>query len=130
MNEIYKGMDNAAEQIDNNFKGIKDYVIEQGDNYTKWESGKLEQWGSIDAGVLSLTRQRGNIFISEESLRLNFPYEFIKEPILTLIPDSGVIIGLYIGEVFSSGADVWPFSALRHERQVEYSYHAIGRWKE
>lgn len=126
MNEIYKGMDNAAEQIDNNFKGIKDYVIEQGENYTKWASGKLEQW----AHGSTVLENDGHADVAIE-----LPIEFIGTPIAVggIRSPSGAF-ARYTSHrtvAYDNSSEMRiGISVTGAGGEVEVSGYAVGRWKE
>ena len=134
MNEIFKGMDNAAEQIDNNFKGIKDYVIEQGENYTKWNSGKLECWGEHKTQNVELTKVNTSGFPGyyTNEIIIDLPIDFVGTafpvgslnaqayrspsiPVISLRGTNKLVV--VITQMPSSWVD------------VIISYHIIGRWK-
>jgi hypothetical protein len=81
LNKIEKGMSNAAEKINENFEEFNDYVIEQGENYTKWASGKLECWGIYNTGNLDLT----------EAVSAGFPGYYTPKILISLpVPFVGV----------------------------------------
>lgn len=134
MNEIFKGMDNAAEKINENFKGLNDYVIEQGGNYTKWNSGKLECWGEHKTENIELTRVASAGFpgYHTNEILIDLPIDFVGTafPVgsLSALPYrspyiSSIILGgsnklrVIVSQQPSSWADVTIF------------YRVIGSWK-
>jgi len=56
----------ALTQVASWKKATKDYVVEQGTGYRKWNSGILEQWGTVTTGTSSGTKQ----------VTITFPVEF------------------------------------------------------
>lgn len=141
MNEIFKGMDNAAEQIDNNFKGIKDYIIEQGDNqrgwWEKWASGKLVQYGAYLTTHDGVTEKWGSTYLSNP-IRIEYPIKFWD--IYTLNVNVQSVKG-FVGWVtqYAQGNPnhlvespqyclARPTSSTS-STSVQYDFIAIGRWK-
>ena len=141
MHEIYKGMDNAAEQIDNNFKGIKDYVIEQGDNqkgwWEKWASGKLVQYGAYLTTHNGVTEQWGSTYLSDP-IKIEYPIKFWD--IYTLNVNVQSVTGLAGWAMqYAQGNPnhlvespqyclARPTSSTT-TTHVQYDFIAIGRWK-
>ena len=134
MNEIFKGMDNASEAINENFEGINDYVIEQGENYTKWNSGKLECWGEHTTQNVTLTKVITSGFPGyyTNDIIIDLPIDFVgtavpvgsllasayRSPFISYIGLKGTKeIKLSLSQIPSSWSDVTIF------------YHVIGRWK-
>lgn len=101
-----------------------DYVIESGENYTKWASGKLEQWGIVEG--------------TGATARGNFNVPFTKIQSLIISPR-------YVGGSAESAtySYTWnqtetPSSFIAYVRKVDgsspagghaCSYYAIGKWK-
>ena len=134
MNEIYKGMDNAAEQIDNNFKGIKDYVIEQGENYTKWNSGKLECWGEHNTQNVTLTKVNTAGFPGyyTNDIIIDLPIDFVGKAFPVASLDGQAYRSPFISSIFlegTKGLGVIISQFPRTWSDVTVSYHVIGRWK-
>lgn len=144
MHEIYKGMDNAAEQIDNNFKGIKDYIIEQGENYKgwweKWASGKLVQYGALLKKHKPATETWGSIYVTEP-VRIEYPIPFWD------VYTTDVTLNITEGDSgWLTQYDTSSHNRLTHTPRyamarprigtgtgapsVQYGFIAIGRWKE
>lgn len=142
MNEIYKGMDNAAEQIDNNFKGIKDYVIEQGENergwWEKWASGKLVQYGAYLTTHNGVREQWGNIYLSDP-ITIKYPIEFWDIYTLNINVQSVTGVAGWATQYTRGNPNrlvespkyclARPISSTETS-DVQYDFRAIGRWKE
>ena len=142
MNEIYKGMDNAAEQIDNNFKGINDYIIEQGDNYKgwweKWASGKLVQYGAYLTTHDGVTEEWGSMYLSNP-INIEYPIEFWDIYTLNVNVQSATGLAGWVMQYAQGNRDPHVASpqyclarptSTTATAHVQYDFIAIGRWKE
>lgn len=100
----------------NNFKDdVADYVVEQGTNYTKWNSGKLEQWGL------------GSITTSNNTI--TFPMSFYDNNYIPFVQLGSVQAydrSVGVERVSSSSMKVHVFNA---PASVGAYWKAIGRWK-
>lgn len=122
-----KGLRVDGQIIDKNGDEVlasTDFVVDYGDNYRKWNSGRLEQWGSIyvDAGV------------NQQGISQIIP--FVKVETLT-------VVGRYIAGVTANQVNViytpsftdTTLSFFRRyngeipDFQTRVSYRVEGRWK-
>lgn len=68
---------------------LADYVTEQGEGYTKWNSGKMEQWGNVTVSASSGVASR----------TISFPKEFIDTSYRFLLTgNTNANVSDYIGE--------------------------------
>lgn len=141
MNEIFKGMDNAADKINENFKGIKDYIIDQGENskgwWEKWASGKLVQYGALLKTHSGATEAWGSIYLSEP-VSIEYPIAFWDvyslEVSLKIFDGFAGWLTQYDTRTHNPLTET-PRYALARPRpgagvtNAEYHFIAIGRWK-
>ena len=129
MNEIYKGMDNAAEQINENFEEIADYVVEQGENHTKWASGKLEIYfeGVANTGRGNNTLTYKHPVLAENKATSAKTYIFPALRTSHMSSSSITIRRAHIGsnadikiDITNDGSTTGP---------VTMRFYVIGRWK-
>ena len=127
LNEIFKGMDNAAEQIDQNFKQLE---VESGSN----DDGEWWRF-SIGLQVCLGTRLGGALSPGNNVITWKYPKEFIGNPNVTGLPhahtDNAYLInvGLNIDNPTVNSARI----ILRNTHTATTSGYvepiAIGRWK-
>lgn len=124
----------------NNFikQTIKDYVIEQGNNYRKWNSGKLECYGNITFNT-AISTAWGGIYRSARHDGANYPVEF------KAINGSTMSVSAYNNATGTDGA--WIFTegngtlektpgfymargaTLTTAKTWVVGYYTIGTWK-
>lgn len=129
LNKIEKGMSNAAEKINENFEEIADYVVEQGENYTKWASGKLEIYfeGVANTGNGNNTLTYEHPMLAENKATSAETYIF---PALRVTNMSVYLVTLrraYIGDA-DIKVDITNDSSTTG--QVTMRFYVIGRWKQ
>lgn len=103
-----------------------DYIVEQGTNYRKWRSGRLEQWGIV-------TKPTAN------SISDTFPIPFINTNIDVVVSNRYVAgNGVTARYIYSAQTTVTSISCFVRDintgtfpasGDVSFSYYAIGRWK-
>lgn len=125
------GATNASDALTN--LGIGDYVVEQSidttgaSGYTKWNSGKLEQWGSVTISASNGTASAG----------ITFPTAFLNTNFnLTMTGGRNFGSGCYLWEGNSAGNITRTTqSAVIHVLKtgqnyaMDVAYKAVGRWK-
>jgi len=122
----------ALTQLANWINGVNDYVIEQslGENgYTKWNSGKLEQWGHS-----YIPAQLGN-----GSTTINFTIPFVDTRYKVLITGTDNFTGYCLAENYYTSANrvctttSTVVSVVKRDVNEKYnvwfSWYAIGQWK-
>lgn len=123
--EIIEYSQDLEDRIEVGFDDVADYIVEQGSNYRKWESGMLEQWDTVE-GITG-----GTGLISK-------PYpkqEFISTPLtfsVSAYSGGGVQLARFITEnplMNSYRAYVLLENRVASNEPVKVNYYAIGRWK-
>lgn len=108
-----------------------DYIIEEGTNYRKWNSGKAECWGEATATVNVTSQSNGTYYTSRT---MAFPISFASRP--TVFPsvsqDSGVFFAA-IGNISTLSTTQVQVRVLSNTSQsnksITFAYYAIGKWK-
>lgn len=119
----------------NYVKGVADYPVKSvvnadGSGYTKWNSGKLEQWGES-----YITAQLGNAWVD-----VKFPVAFKDIKYRTFLTPHSNFTGWSLAENQHSGGynrvattTSTRVSVLKRDTNEKYnvwfSWYAIGRWK-
>ena len=116
-----------------------DYVVEWGKDETwtwrKYASGIAECWATITKND-TVSNAFGQLNLSYQSLLLDYPFEFLEQPIVTA---SATSEGYTLLTALSGGSTtktpfvnaVRPSSVSITEKiNLEFSIHAVGRWKE
>lgn len=120
---------------------ISDFVVEQGDNYIKWNSGKLEQWKTIGMNPLNVTTASGNVYVATLSLG-NWTIPFVETP-TKIIYSVGKMItqrniwvgghpyegGNYGGPSETSAGSVQVYASWSSEVYGNINIYAVGKWK-
>lgn len=106
-----------------------DFIIESGNNYTKWNSGKAEIWGTSvwDAG----STKRGKTVLYPSAIKLyGTPYSVNVTPNI-----NGSIVNKYfVGNSAANAAKYSDGFEVRAECStssygVTFDYYIVGRWK-
>lgn len=111
---------------------IADYVIEQGEDYTKWASGKLECWITIPYIKSVEFTQATNIYTRSQVFTWDFPVNFSSTP---AVVDSST----------DFAGSTWTSAGVSNAKSATYRYlsflspgtrsvkafgmYAVGRWK-
>lgn len=117
---------------------VKDYIIEQGNNYRKWNSGKLECYGNITFNT-AINKTWGGIYRSDAHAGVKYPVAF------KAINGSTMSVGAYNNATGTDGA--WIFTlgngsltttagfymargaTLTTAKTWVIGYYSIGTWK-
>ena len=118
-----------------------DYVVEQGENYIKWNSGKLEQWHYTGINPAKVTTQTGTVYTAQVALG-NWDVPFIEPPKKFIANISWMNTSRYTwvgGPAYIDGAVQNPtetscgtfniFSTFSVDVYGSITIHAIGKWK-
>lgn len=116
-----------------NYSGVVavDYIVEQGTNYRKWNSGKAECWGS-KTETLNITTAANNSYYTTTSF--TFPITFTATPNIfpSLSQDSGVFWASLgnTSTLSTTGCQLRIMSgASQSNKSITWHYYAIGTWK-
>ena len=120
---------------------IADYVVEQGATYTKWASGKLEQWISSYIGGLSINSQTGNVWCGIAACG-NWLVPFVTPPDCYVYSLSNIAVsrtvwigaapyrnGIIYTPTTTSAGEVYIYSGSPTDLWGTLTVHAVGRWK-
>lgn len=132
MNEIFKGMDNAAEQINDNFENIADYVVEQGEDYTKWASGKLECWTTIPSRESVEFTRAIDTYARSQYFTWNFPVTFSSTPAVVQSTSNyagSTWAGVGVADAESATYRYLTFLSPTDRSVGAFSMYAVGKWK-
>ena len=133
LNEIFKGMDNAAEVIHQNFQQL-DY--EEGSNengsWRKYSDGRLEVEHNLTISTSNLTfLQTGQIFYS--NMTWIFPQGFVDDKtLITASVSSASAAWVSAGVTSSSETEyriLFPRNESGENRTLNIRIRATGRWK-
>lgn len=118
---------------------IADFVVEQGTNYTKWNSGKLECWGrgSQYTATFPSSPNWGSVFTSGSGgiPEIKFPVAFVDIPSLSYSFEriSGGNFFIMQSLMNTSKTSTCSWELVRGTTGTSITgymrYHAIGRWK-
>lgn len=127
--------------IKQNGNVIEDYVVEQGATYTKWASGKLEQWISSYIGGLSINSQTGNVWCGIAACG-NWLVPFVTPPDCYVYSLSNITVsrtvwigaapyrdGIIYTPTTTSAGEVYIYSGSPTDLWGTLTVHAVGRWK-
>ena len=131
----FSGVETEISDINTVLDGMVDYIVEQGTNYTKWASGKLEQWGSVQKSSVSLTQIASTPFYWLANIETSdYPIPFVGTLPTVTFDVNRISNEVWGGLVNSSRTltkpglyDIYGTSSTMNSHA--YSYHAIGRWK-
>ena len=118
-----------------------DYVVEQSDKYTKWASGKLEQWQIAHMSPLAITYQTGNVYVGNITFD-NWEVPFAEPPtnfvysVGPMITERNIWVGgaAYIDNVFTTPGTTSPgtvkiYSSWSADIYGDINIYAVGKWK-
>lgn len=123
---------NAANELVIASTNMPDWVVEQGNNYRKWNSGRLEQWGSVSATTV-FNQAWGSMYYYTAALG-NFPLSFISAPEIVYSMRSGTYLFVEAGYNYATASTIG-IARLIHTSNnwagvsINVSYRAVGRWK-
>ena len=130
LTEILKGMDNASETINENFKKLGYEVIEnENGRCIKYADGRMkcETTVSLDQTTSLAT---GNLYRTPTAVSYDFPVSFVKEPHVS----ANSIIPMIAWPVVGSGLNQWIglrfYSSVNNQLIERVTLKAEGRWKE
>lgn len=128
---------NVGDMVSTRFNTIKDYVIEQKNNasngYTKWASGKLEQYGYTTHST-TVNKGWGNGYRSDSQYSQTYPTTF-QAVYSTNINVYGGGEACWLGISLTGTATRTPWyyfirsATLTTNTKFYVTYYAIGRWK-
>ena len=114
-----------------------DYIIEQGSsgnwNYTKWNSGKLEQWYYGNPGAYTCSTAKGNWY-SGGDLTFTYPIPFIATPTIngsvSLGTSAYVVLWQFNGfNNTSCQGRIVAGSSISSNSNYWIFVYAVGKWK-
>lgn len=121
---------------------LVDFVVEQGDNYTKWASGKMEQWQLVSMNPSSITEASGSVYRGDVAFP-DWEVPFIAPPeryvysVGELYTNRPIWIGgpSYINQEYkiptaTSPGIVQVFMTWSGNCYGYLHIYAVGRWKE
>lgn len=126
--DIKEEWDEQEDRIASEFDKRADFVVEQGTNYTKWNSGKLEQWGKIEK-TLDVSSPYGALYRTKLNQVFSFPINFIEPPFLTLDSMMYSVFSAYLNEISFNSFNWRPVHVTSGQKDVLVGWNAIGRWK-
>ena len=109
-----------------------DYVVEQGTNYTKWNSGKAECWGR---GVMTPSSDDSTSIGGQtwyrNSLTETLPINFVAVDTVSATSITTVPWGVMVSAGFdvTSGNTVTIWLARYNTTATQVSWYLLGRWK-
>ena len=142
LSAVSDGIRTELDDLINQTAGIKDWIIEQGENekgqWEKWANGKLVQYGGLLTTHPPVTEAWGSIYVSNP-VKIKYPIPFwdVYTTNVTLkvtIGDSGWLTQ-YDWSPYDRLTETpnyalgRPLAGWEHTH-VEYGFVAIGRWKE
>lgn len=131
IHEIFKGMDNAAEQINENFQGL---AFETGSNeYGRWKKyadGTLEVFFSAPFNSVPINIPTGGMYRSEV-IGFDYPVPFIEPPAVSLNLKGNTL--MFPGSTNSAGgangATLYVIKTTSVTTDLIVMGSALGRWK-
>ena len=114
-----------------NFNDYRDFVVEQGSNYTKWNSGKLECWGRSTL-TNAVNTASGSSFVSN-NLTIYYPVDFVgTNPFVTAsLMRHDINGGVTLSTITLKGFVFRVFMTTSFGAGYPYyvDWHAVGKWK-
>lgn len=108
-----------------------DYVVEEGNNYIKYNNGIMIQWGSALVNVAMQTQHgSGGFYRPANTVSATFPQSFIDTSYSLTLTARASINYTYMNGKRTNGFDFWPMnmgSVTAANRYVDYV--AVGKWK-
>ena len=122
-----------------NVSGVSavDYVIENGSSgnwrYTKWNSGKLEQWYYGNPGAYTVGTARGNWY-SGGDLSYTYPVAFVETPCINgsvSLGTSAYVVMFQFNGFSNTGCQgrIVAGSSISSNSNYWIFIHAVGKWK-
>lgn len=120
---------------------IADFVVEQGVNYIKWNSGKLEQWHYKGVNPVSITEQTGGVYKGTVALGdWDVPFSETPDKFTATISWMNTNRNVWLGgPAYANDAVQNPtttscgtfniFSTYSTDVYGSITIHAIGKWK-
>ena len=114
-----------------------DYVVEQGENYIKWASGKLEQWLGVWLEGASISSATGSVYSTTATFG-NWEVPFIKAPDRFTYSMGFISVSRNVwvgGNVYgkspsaTTGGTVYIYAPASTNFWGTVNIHAIGKWK-
>lgn len=115
-----------------------DYIVERGgtaaNGYTKWASGKLEQWCNTPV-VSAVNSKWGNTYISAKQTGIKYPTPFKTPPVVLMSMKGETSDGGWLMQVDGGNTSSTPAyyivrgDVLSASKQFNVSAYAIGTWK-
>lgn len=140
--EVNTGIRTELDDLINQTDGIKDWIIEQGENYKgwweKWASGKLVQYGALLTTHPPATEAWGSIYVSNP-VKIEYPIPFwdvyTTDVTLRMIDRNAGWLTQYDTTTYNTLTETPRYALARPEpggftTNVQYDFIAIGRWKE
>lgn len=117
---------------------VGDYVVERGDNYRKWNSGRAEVWGSCYGyGDVGSVQEGTALYRASEPLDIDYSGVFIEDPmVFTTIRYVGsgrfcfvLTSGYDITESKCSNKYLASTGGLGGNLEYSVEWYAMGRWR-
>lgn len=111
-----------------------DYILEQGGSnatnfYTKWASGKLEQWGHV-AVTSAINVQMGAVYRSNTAQTITFEVPFSNASYKVMFGARAAINSAYAAEMTAGQMVCFPITYSSVSAATRYYFwYAIGSWK-
>lgn len=142
ISEVGDGIRTELDDLISQSAGIRDWIIEQGENekgqWEKWANGKLVQYGGLLTTHPPVTEAWGSVFVSNP-VKIEYPIPFwdVYATNVTLKGVSGTPgwLSQYDSESYNRLTESPNYALVRpvaghSPSNVEYGFIAIGRWKE
>ena len=129
LHEIFKGMDNASEAIDENFKKLGYEVIEnEKGRCVKYADGtmKCERIVSLNQTTSLAT---GNLYRTPTPVSYDFPIPFVKEPYVSASSIIPMIAWPVVGSELSQWGALRFYSSVNNQTIEKVILIAEGHWK-
>lgn len=119
-------------KIHPNTVDMADYVVEQGENYTKWASGKAECWTAVPYNDSVEFEQALSIYTRSDVYTWAFPVDFLFTP--AVVGSSTDFSSSQWVSVGSHDKNVarWRYLSFRTPGNYDtkgFGIYAVGRWK-
>lgn len=131
LNEIFKGMDNAAEQINENFQNIVASGQNENGHYIRFDNGIQICWQTY-LGTQQATGSATGVLFQSGGSDWTFPMPFISAPKLEVgvrRTSGGTAWGGHSGTVNETEATALRIISTTNNTLGVLQPLAIGRWK-